>query len=157
MGRESASEEELVEWLLANAIPNGECLECHLAPSIDDRGRERHFIQVGGRTGTKQRVTRLIWRVRKGPIPFNRWVLHTCDNMKCISLDHLFLGTPGTNTQDMIAKGRHKYVLPNLQKASGEQVRQLRNEGLTYVQIGERLGLSAATAFNYCNGPYRDR
>lgn len=148
MARESRTEEEIVEELLNRAIPNGDCLECHLRPSIDDRGRERHFVSVGGRYGSKWRTSRLVYFVKKGEIPDNKIVMHTCDNLKCLNPKHLVLGTHGDNTQDMIAKGRHKYILPDNQKLSNEQmkiVRQLRDEGLSLAGIGAQFGVSATT------------
>jgi hypothetical protein len=111
MGREAKTPEEIVEYLLANAIPNGDCLECHLRPSID-RGnlkRERQYVMVGGRLGKKWGVPRLVLHVKKGPLTEDDWALHSCDNPKCINLEHLFKGTAKDNTQDMMAKGRHKY------------------------------------------------
>jgi hypothetical protein len=41
-----------------------------------------------------------------GPIPDGLWVLHRCDNPPCCNPAHLFLGTPGNNTQDALNKGR---------------------------------------------------
>jgi hypothetical protein len=35
--------------------------------------------------------------------------LHRCDNRWCVELNHLFLGTPKDNTDDMRAKGRDSY------------------------------------------------
>jgi hypothetical protein len=39
-------------------------------------------------------------------------VLHSCDNPPCANPRHLFAGTKKDNTQDMMSKGRHRYILP---------------------------------------------
>jgi len=49
---------------------------------------------------------RYSYKLHFGKIPKNLWVLHKCDNKKCVAPEHLFLGTPKDNTQDMIQKGR---------------------------------------------------
>lgn len=41
------------------------------------------------------------------------FVCHTCDNPKCVSPFHLFLGTPSDNTQDAIKKGRWRKPDPH--------------------------------------------
>jgi len=50
---------------------------------------------------------RLSYQTFIGPIPEGLWVLHKCDNRRCINPDHLFLGTAKDNTADMMSKERN--------------------------------------------------
>lgn len=54
------------------------------------------------------RVNRLSWFLKNGKIPKNRYVLHKCDNPKCVNPKHLFLGTAQDNIDDCIKKGRFR-------------------------------------------------
>ncbi len=56
--------------------------------------------------GHQCQATHVSWELTHGPVPNGKWVLHKCDNPPCVRPDHLFLGTPLNNTQDMVAKGR---------------------------------------------------
>ena len=49
---------------------------------------------------------RVAWRLSRGPIPVGKWVLHHCDNHRCVRPDHLFIGDQFANMRDMAAKGR---------------------------------------------------
>ncbi|KKN27918.1 hypothetical protein LCGC14_0859730 [marine sediment metagenome] len=44
-----------------------------------------------------------------GPIPKDLWVLHHCDQPRCVRPDHLFLGTVLDNVRDAIRKNRWNY------------------------------------------------
>lgn len=61
----------------------------------------------GLRNGYKK-VHVWVWEQINGPVPKGMFIMHRCDNPPCFRYDHLLLGTPGDNTADMIAKGRHK-------------------------------------------------
>lgn len=39
-------------------------------------------------------------------IPKGKFVCHKCDNMLCVNIEHLFIGTSKDNQQDMKRKGR---------------------------------------------------
>ena len=60
-------------------------------------------------------------------------VLHTCDNPPCSNPRHLFAGTKKDNTQDMLAKGRGRYIVHHGSahaeaKLTDEQVAIIRAE-----------------------------
>ncbi len=52
-------------------------------------------------------VHRLVFQVLRG-VKLGRWefVCHSCDNPRCCNIEHLWVGTPKENQQDMSRKGR---------------------------------------------------
>lgn len=52
---------------------------------------------------------RYAWERAYGPIPEGLVVRHKCDNPPCVRIEHLELGTPQDNTNDMIARGRSRW------------------------------------------------
>jgi hypothetical protein len=60
-------------------------------------------IKVNGR---QLKTHRYVYEQLVGDIPDGMFVCHKCDNPPCCNPDHLFLGTPRDNTQDMVQKGR---------------------------------------------------
>lgn len=55
------------------------------------------------------RAHRFSWELHFGSIPDGMFVLHSCDNPRCVKPDHLFLGTVGANVKDKLVKRRHKF------------------------------------------------
>lgn len=49
---------------------------------------------------------RVAYSLFVGEIPKGSWVLHRCDNRKCVNPEHLFLGNAKVNIADMDAKKR---------------------------------------------------
>lgn len=70
---------------------------------------------------------RVAYQITFGKIPNGKCVLHTCDVRACVNPQHLFLGTRGDNTNDMVQKGRACFgeKQPN-SKLKTEQVQQIR-------------------------------
>lgn len=81
-------------------------------------------------------------------IPEGMFVMHKCDNPECTNPEHLILGTPKENTQDMIAKGRKRTVAPvglgnGKSLLDEEKVRLIRQSDLPHTVIARQLGVSA--------------
>ena len=51
-------------------------------------------------------ASRVSYKIANGNIPDGMWVLHTCDNKKCVNPNHLWLGNNSDNQKDSYRKGR---------------------------------------------------
>jgi hypothetical protein len=109
-----------------------------------------------GRVRIKERwhlAHRMVWAEAHGQIPKGMFVCHRCDNPPCINIDHLFLGTPRDNTQDMMSKGRCRSGGPAGEQSSAAkltlaqvaEIRRLRTNGLTHKAIAARFGVGRTT------------
>ena len=56
--------------------------------------------------GKPQTASRVAYELSHGPIPVGLFVLHTCDNPKCVAPDHLYAGTHGQNMRDKVNRSR---------------------------------------------------
>jgi hypothetical protein len=56
---------------------------------------------------------RASYQIHKGPIPAFNFVLHGCDNPRCINPEHLFVGTQKDNMDDMTNKNRRSQGQPH--------------------------------------------
>lgn len=82
---------------------------------------------------------RAMYSLAVAPIQSGMYVLHACDNRKCINPDHLWLGTHAENQQDKKAKGRHNW------KFSDEDIAQLRrfhSYGIARAELLPKFGIS---------------
>ena len=49
---------------------------------------------------------RVSWELTNGIIPTGSYILHHCDNRRCVNPSHLFIGTQKQNIEDCRQKGR---------------------------------------------------
>ena len=85
-------------------------------------------------------------------IPDNVLVCHRCDTPNCINPNHLFLGSDGDNTRDMWSKGRGSLHMAKLSEQQVNEIRQLRSDGMTYIEIAHRFGIKPTAARNAAVG-----
>ena len=69
-------------------------------------GYGQALIRVGLKQYRNRGVHRLAWQAKNGEIPAGAVIMHTCDNRRCINIDHLRLGTQRDNLADMHQKVR---------------------------------------------------
>lgn len=94
------------------------------------------IIGLGGRKDGVARAHILSWQWANGrEVPAGLFVLHACDNRRCVRPDHLSVGTPKANHDDMVAKRRHVYP-PRHVGARNPRARLLEYRGVTRL-LGE--------------------
>lgn len=108
------------------------------------------------RKGIIRRAHRIAWQLANGDVPEGMWVLHRCDNPRCVRPDHLFLGTPQDNSADMAAKGRGSKLRGSakpgakLTEADVVIIRAERARGVTGTELGRRYGVHRSTIYHIC-------
>lgn len=112
--------------------------------------RIRSGYGVLGIRGHHHRAHRLAWRLYRGPIPRELWVLHHCDNKGCVNPSHLYLGTRADNVRDAVLRGRTPRGTVNgharLDDEKVRAIRRLAAAGLTTTAaIAARFDVSRPT------------
>jgi HNH endonuclease len=86
---------------------------------------------------------RMAWILKNGPIPDGLFVLHRCDNRKCVNTEHHFLGTFDDNMDDMGSKGRRAVgeKLPQA-KVTEEIARAIKGSSEKQAVLAARYGVT---------------
>lgn len=75
--------------------------------------------------------------------PTDLFVLHKCDNRKCVNPAHLFAGSFDENMQDMVDKNRQAHGdRSGRRKLSSDQVRAIRSEVGLHREIAAKYGVT---------------
>jgi len=82
-----------------------------------------------------------------GEIPVDIYVLHRCDNRRCVNPDHLFLGTQKDNIQDAISKKRFKWNLKGspLSRETAYQIKECLLKGIPQLEIAKTFKIARTT------------
>lgn len=125
------------KWIgveMATARLIGPCYESTRAPTqkypgVSVKYGHKHYRMVG--------MHRIVWMFANGPIPDGMYVLHHCDNMRCVHLPHLYLGDHDQNMKDMTKRGRHRNQVKT-HCPCGHPLDGLRTSGVRYCKTCDR-------------------
>ena len=129
--------------------------ECWLwSGRLNDRGYGVLDYRKHRNTGAH----RVSWALTHGGDLPTAWVLHRCDNPRCVNPSHLFLGDAVTNNRDRAAKGRsadvrgHRSPLAKLTLEQAVEIRRRRLAGESIVSLGREFGIHHGTVSRIAKG-----
>jgi hypothetical protein len=97
-------------------------------------------IHSKGKTAYAHRVA---WELVHGEVPESAYVLHSCDNRRCVNVAHLWLGSFQDNMDDMTNKMRHAHGRRNGHaKLTVAEVRAIREAIGTNSGIAGLFGIT---------------
>lgn len=107
------------------------------------RAVDRDGYGMSWKNGKSIRAHRAVWEAFNGLIPKGQNLLHRCDTPSCCNPNHLFLGTCGDNSKDMVCKNRQAIGEHNGQaKITSKDVIAIRSDDRLHREIAEDYGIS---------------
>lgn len=97
--------------------------------------------------GKRDGAHRWSYEFAYGPIPKDMWVLHHCDNPKCVRPSHLYTGTHEDNTKDAMRRGQtargERHGMSKLTASDVQKIRKLHKTGkYTHRQLAEMFNVT---------------
>lgn len=109
----------------------------------DRLGYGRFGVMVGGRRRNTT-AHRYSWCLSAGlvEVPAGKWVLHRCDNPRCVNPDHLYCGDAADNARDRVVRGRSGVRPGSFDEVTVVMMRELRQEGADLAELSVEFGVS---------------
>lgn len=124
---QTLSQREKVLWLKSRtSINENGCWEWQSTLQKTGYGKIQEWLH-------KSRLAhRAMYSLSVSPIPNGMYVLHSCDNRKCINPEHLWLGNHSENQKDKVSKGRHNYKFSD---DDVSQIKRFASYGIQRIEI----------------------
>lgn len=87
--------------------------------------------------GKHQTAHRFVFNTFVEPIEDGMWVLHHCDNRKCVNPKHLYQGTPVNNRSDMLKRNRWSH--PWAKRTHCSKGHEYLSSGFSLAKDGSRV------------------
>jgi len=101
---------------------------------------------------------KISWVLANGAVPDGLFVLHKCDNRKCVRLEHLFLGTTQENALDAKSKGRLARLkgesngMASLTEAKAYEIKRRALAGESPTALGREFDIVPSAVCNIKKG-----
>jgi len=109
------------------------------------------------------RAHRASYLMFKGEIPTYALVLHSCNVRDCVNPDHLHLGTPKSNMDEMVLRNRQKHLSGEnhpffkLSDSNIRNIKKMRNKKIPAKVIAKKYKISACYVYQISKGIYRNK
>lgn len=101
---------------------------------------------VISKNGKQTSATHVSLEIHGTVIPSGLWVLHKCDNPRCVNPKHLYVGTPKQNSKDAVLRNRFK------RKLTPEQALEIKKSSKEAVVLANEYGVSDGLIYAIRNG-----
>lgn len=128
--------DEKLRFLAKVKVMDSGCHEWQAGFHRDGYGK----FQTEGKTMPAHRVAFKLFKQN----PEKNYVLHRCDNRKCVNVEHLFLGTNKDNIADMDQKKR-RGTKSKLTYANVDVIKNLLQDRYTQQYIAEKFNIDQTT------------
>lgn len=146
---EQSRREYLISRIMENSImrPNG-CLEWTATKNKAGYGLIHFAARKGDGWKSSVPAHRAHYMAHHNIIlERNQFVCHRCDNPSCVNIEHLFVGSPKDNMQDMLAKDRH-----SKSRQLHTRHRVYDNETIRAIKLAKGTLKAVASAFGVSEG-----